>query len=68
MINTITPDEIDEVVTNFYNTINNQTRPIYVPVAPEADATLNNCFINVPNKIKKTGGKQEVGWAIWLCE
>jgi hypothetical protein len=65
MINTDTPNEINERVMNFCNSISNE-RPIYVPVAPDADATAHNCFINVPNKIKKVGGRQVIGWAIWL--
>ena len=40
-------------------------RPFYVPVIPDPSSEVNNCFVNVPEKIAKDGGESIVGWTIW---
>lgn len=39
--------------------------PVYIPVAPENGATINECFENVENVVKQRGGTSISGWAIW---
>jgi len=41
------------------------SQPIYVPVKPESNAIVNECFPNVESKIKVDGGSQVNGWQIW---
>jgi hypothetical protein len=39
--------------------------PVRVPVRPEPDAEVNECFLNVPKKIARAGGAIKHGWCIW---
>ena len=38
---------------------------IYLPVQPEADAVVNECFPNVELKIARAGGRMLCGWQLW---
>ncbi len=59
------PDRVTSPVKRLCNRIAPGTRPIFVKVSPEADAGPNDCFITVENKVNKSGGKIQYGWAIW---
>ena len=39
-------------------------RPFYVPVIPDPSSKVNECFVNVPEKIAKDGGESIVGWTL----
>lgn len=38
---------------------------VYVPVFPEPEALMNECFPNVKAKIQKDGGAIVYGWQLW---
>jgi len=65
MRNPRVPDRITSPVRRLCNRIAPGTLPLFVKVCPEADANSQDCFINVENKVKKSGGKIQYGWAIW---
>ena len=39
-------------------------RPFYVPVIPDPSSKVNECFVNVQEKIAKDGGESIVGWTL----
>jgi hypothetical protein len=40
--------------------------PLFVPVVPEPNATVDECFSTVDHKIQAVGGTAVYGWAIWV--
>lgn len=61
------PRIIDDKVKSFCNQIS-KVEPIYLKVTPEPDSSLNNCDINVRNKIQRDGGTLVAGYKIWYLE
>ena len=39
-------------------------RPFYVPVIPDPSSKVNDCFVNVPERIAKDGGESIFGWTL----
>ena len=64
---TTTPKKINQLVKDFYPTISSE-EPFYVPIKPERYAKDNDCFLNVEEKVRRDGGTQVIGWAIWYWE
>lgn len=61
------PRIIDDKVKNFCNQIS-RAAPLYLNVIPEPSSSLDNCDINVRNKIQKDGGTLVAGYKIWYLE
>lgn len=59
-----TPMRITDAVRKLCKGISGNS-PIYIPVIPENGATINECFGNVENVVKRKGGTSVNGWAIW---
>lgn len=64
MNNTNTPKEIDNDVIDFCKSIASNSIPEYVPLRPELGCIINECYDNVEKKVKKCGGKRQLGWRI----
>jgi len=71
-MNIITPEIDDKYVQRILDKINSEYEPEKVPVIVEPYAKIQNCYINVAEKIKRDGGKIHYGWSIYktdiLCE
>lgn len=71
-MNIVTPEIEDKYVQKILNMIDSEFEPEKVPVIVEPYAKVQNCYINVDEKIKKDGGKVHYGWSIYktdiLCE
>jgi len=59
------PDKVTSAVKRLTNRIAPGQQPQYVKVLIESDAEINECFVNLERKIKRDGGKIQLGWAIW---
>lgn len=59
-----TPERITDEIMKLCEKIN-ENQPIYIPVRPEEDALMNECFENVRITVEKKGGKCVNGWCIW---
>jgi hypothetical protein len=46
--------------------INPNQEAIFIPVVPDSNFPVNECFFNVRSKVEKEGGQLQYGWAIWL--
>jgi len=64
-VETTTPSEITRAVRRLTETVVPGGNPVYVPVQPEVDATVNECFPNVQAKIARAGGQMLCGWQLW---
>ena len=67
-----TPEEINENISKLLDRLKLKSEPVIVPVILEPNAKLENCFINVQEKVKNYGGKIIYGWALYqstiICE
>lgn len=59
-----TPLRVNSRISKFCQTIVPRQEPFYVPIRPEMDAILGECFPNVQAKIEKDGGAVVPGWNI----
>lgn len=59
-----TPKKIDETVIKFCELISPGLKPEYVQVKPEIWCKLNECYDNVLEKVKTSGGVRQLGWRI----
>jgi len=62
--NQLPPGEIGADVLSFCAKLCAERTPQFVPVRPEAEARLFDCFPNVEAKVKRDGGRSVVGWEI----
>lgn len=58
------PERSRPQVKAFCKRVSSQ-KPRYVPVQPTAHAEINECFAAVPEQVRREGGEQLVGWALW---
>lgn len=42
--------------------------PIYIDAIPDPSAQVNECFTNVKAKVATDGGKEVLGWQVWISE
>lgn len=59
------PKCISNDVLEFCKQINSDSNPRFIDVRNEEFGKEGECFENVKNFIKKYGGKELIGWAIW---
>ncbi len=59
-----TPKSIDRSVIDFCKSIVPTSIPEYVSLLPEVWCLENDCYNNVKLKVKKCGGKKQLGWRI----
>lgn len=60
----MTPEKISEEISGFLKTINDE-HPFYIDVVADAQSKINECFVNVEEKVKHNGGKVLIGWQVW---
>lgn len=65
MTRTRVPPEITQAIRRLCNKIYQGSVPVYVPVDPEPNFVLTECFLNIDKKIKGDAGSSQCGWAIW---
>jgi len=58
------PNEIDVFVEQILDRINAEFDPEVIPVRIEEFSKPGNCFCNVEEKIKRSGGKIHLGWVV----
>lgn len=61
-----TPPEINNDVKALVEKIGTGTLPSYLEVTPESYAQINECVPAVQQKISQDGGKEMLGWQIWI--
>ena len=62
---TTTPPEITRAVRRLTDSVVRGAEPVYLPVQPEADAIVHECFPNVQAKVARDGGQMLCGWQLW---
>ena len=62
---TTTPPEITRAVRRLTESVVRGAEPVYLPVQPEADAIVHECFPNVQAKVARDGGQMLCGWQLW---
>jgi len=62
---TRTPIVITEQVEELCSELDDSQKPRYIPVRPNPDSEVNECFFNVRAKVEKDGGGIQFGWTIW---
>ncbi|MCW2247854.1 hypothetical protein M2352_003488 [Azospirillum fermentarium] len=62
----VTPGRIEPYIRAFCKDIRAEYDPVYVKVAPLANAALRDCFNVVKNHCHGYGGEMVFGWNIWL--
>lgn len=64
---TTTPRELTASILNFCSSISRDSTPIYLPVPSSgSEDEYQNCFENAEKKVQEHGGKQILGWIIWI--
>ena len=63
-----TPETINDTVIDFCKTIVMDSVPEYVLVHPESWCKENECYANVEQKIKNSGGMRQLGWRIQISK
>lgn len=63
---TIVPKIITEDIKHFSQIINQASNLEYINVISDDKYLPHECFNNVRNKINESGGRAQLGWAIWL--
>jgi hypothetical protein len=58
------PEGLFPYVKNFCEKISTEL-PIFIPVKPESNSKISECFNNVDEVIKNKGGRRILGWRIW---
>lgn len=62
---TTTPPKVTPAVHRLTDSVVLGAEPVYLPVRPEADAIVHECFPNVQAKIARDGGQMLCGWQLW---
>lgn len=62
---TRTPPEITKQLIGLAAKVASGQGLLYVPVRPEPDAQVNECFHNVEAKVQRDGGAIVYGWQLW---
>lgn len=61
----VTPAKVNSALRELIEELVPGGQPAYVEVSPLANASTNDCFIHVPERVKADGGSQMLGWALW---
>lgn len=64
----VSPNEVTKPVKKLIDLIGSEYAHEFVPVVPELEAKVGNCYVNVAHKVAKDGGNLVYGWAVWLGE
>jgi hypothetical protein len=64
-IATTTPRRISPVIVRLCAALDPTQTPRYVPVRPDPDAKVQDCFFNVRTSVERRGGRLQFGWTIW---
>lgn len=59
------PTHVTEEIKKFCEEVTPGQLPVYVPVAPQTEAEIDKCHVNVEEHIKSHGGTPIYGWIIW---
>ncbi len=59
------PTHVTEEIEKFCEEVAPGQMPVYVPVAPEGEAEIDKCHVNVDEHVKSHGGTPIYGWIIW---
>ncbi len=62
---TTTPSHITRHIQQLIEKVVPGGSPVYLTVQPEADAVVNECFLNVEARIARAGGHMLCGWQSW---
>ena len=59
------PKSVTDQIREICRQIDETQEPYFVPVRPEPDSQIEECFFNVKTKVEKDGGRIQFGWALW---
>lgn len=64
-----TPQSIDEPILRFCRvTLQCEREPVFLELAKDGKAVVQQCYFSVINKIHREGGRIQFGWMIWYEE
>jgi len=61
----VTPAEFSPSIRSLCLELVSRVNPLYVDVQPIPDSASDECFVLVPEQIRRNGGQAAIGWAIW---
>jgi len=61
----VTPAEVSASLRSLIDELVPGGQPRYVEVAPLENASANDCFIHVAERVQAAGGSQVFGWSLW---
>jgi|GEM_PF-340029 len=61
----VTPAEVSSSLRALIEELVPGGQPAYVDVAPLENASANDCFVHVPERVEVEGGSQILGWSLW---
>ena len=59
------PSAASDAVKKLLQRLGVENAPVYLPVAVEPGAKVNDCYFNVQKRIERDGGRMRLGWAVW---
>jgi len=59
------PRDIHNYALQLCRQIAPESTPRFIEIRPSCEIAVNDCFGGLPGYIKKHGGMQNIGWAIW---
>jgi len=61
----LTPAEINSSLRALIGELVSEGKPLLVDVVPVNNASANDCFLHVPERVALEGGEQVLGWSLW---
>lgn len=61
----VTPAEISSSLRALIDELVPGGQPVLVDVVPLEQASANDCFLHVPERVAADGGSQVLGWSLW---
>lgn len=61
----VTPADVGASLRTLIEELVPSGQPVYVDVAPLKNASANDCFVHVPERVQAEGGSQVLGWSLW---
>ena len=59
------PKEISEKVRELCERIAPGLQPTFISINPDLGCEPADCFVNVPRKVQREGGRIQYGWSLW---
>lgn len=64
-MNTTTPASVTAPILSLCRKVTAKSLPVFVNVRPLPEAAVNQCFFNVSDHVRSSGGSPVYGWTVW---